>query len=385
MTAEVPRVFLLDPRPLRAAKRRLDAGDPELAPALAALRAEADAALAVGPFSVIDKEATPPSGDKHDYLSLGTYWWPDPAQPDGRPYIRRDGEVNPEGHTLDNAALRELCAAIETLALAYHFSGHEPYAAHAARLLRAWFLDEATRMNPHLEYAQAIPGVCAGRGIGIIDTAKLVPLIDAVGLLGGAAAWTAADHAGLTAWFRRYLRWLIESAHGRAEAAEHNNHGTWFDVQTALFALFVGEEATARAILRDNAPSRIASQIEPDGRQPHELVRTRSLSYSTMNLRGFCDLATLGERVGVDLWAFLTADGRGLRQALAWLHKAAVPPATWDYPQITPPDWAALALLLRRAALRYDDPTLSTGAERLPGVEATTERSALLYATHGGN
>ena len=379
MDGEAPRVFLLDPRSLGATKRRLAAGDPALAPAFAALRAEAEAALTVGPFSVLDKEAMPPSGDKHDYLSLGTYWWPDPTQPDGLPYIRRDGEVNPEGYALDNAALRELCTAVETLALAYHFSDHEPYAAHAARLLRAWFLDEATRMNPHLEYAQAIPGVCAGRGIGIIDTAKLVPLIDAVGLLGGAAAWTATDGAGLIAWFRRYLRWLIESEHGRAEAAERNNHGTWFDVQTALFALFVSEEEVARAILRDSVPRRIASQIEPDGRQPHELARTRSLSYSTMNLRGFCDLATLGERVGVELWAFHTADGRGLQQALTWLRATALDTTPWPYPQITPPDYAGLLALLRRAARHYDDPAFAEAIGRLPGVDTAADRSALLY------
>ncbi len=244
--APTPRVFVLDATTLAETKRRVAANDPALAAAVARLRREAEEALQAGPFSVMDKKAPPPSGDKHDYMSLGPYWWPDPEKPDGLPYIRRDGEVNPEGDTYDRNPLNAMTAAVETLALAYYLTDHPPYADHAARLLRVWYLDEATRMNPHLEYGQAIPGRTAGRGIGIIDTAQLVRLVDAVGLLGGSRAWTSEDQQSLQAWFRQYLTWLRQSAHGREEARATNNHGTWYDAQVGAFALFVGDERTAR-------------------------------------------------------------------------------------------------------------------------------------------
>jgi len=91
-----PRVFQLDPTRLTAARTSLVRGEPQLQPTLARLRQEAEKALLLSPPSVMDKPRPAASGDPHDYFSYGPYWWPDPAKPDGLPYIRRDGEVNPD-------------------------------------------------------------------------------------------------------------------------------------------------------------------------------------------------------------------------------------------------------------------------------------------------
>src|SRR5690606_4692146 len=200
-----PRVFLLDGEALLKTRQRVREGDPALAPAVEKLRDKADETLEPGPYSVMDKDLVPPSGDKHDYYSFGPYWWPDPDKPDGLPYIRRDGEVNPKRDTGDRRPMGRMGGAVETLALAYFFTGDERYAEHAARLLRVWFLDEATRMNPHLEYGQAVPGRNKGRGIGIIDTAGLPRLVDAIGLLEGSQHWSEADQQGMQEWFGEYL------------------------------------------------------------------------------------------------------------------------------------------------------------------------------------
>jgi hypothetical protein len=373
----LPRVFLLDAQTLAATRGRVAAGAAELTAAVAKLRGEARAALETGPFSVMDKAIIPPSGDKHDYMSLGTYWWPDPDKPDGLPYVRRDGEVNPEGEMYDRKPLGEMTAAVETLALAYYLTGHEPYATHAGRLLRTWFLDEATWMNPHLEYGQAIPGRMTGRGIGIIDTAQLARLVDAVGLLGGSPAWPVADQQQLQTWFGQYLTWLRQSKHGRDEAGAANNHGTWYDVQVAAFALFVGQEEIARDVLRQVPGRRIAKQIEPDGRQPLELARTRSFDYSSMNLRGMFELATLGRQVGVDLWNFESADGRSIRRALEWLIPFATGQVPWTHRQIHDVAPERLAPLLRRAAIVYQEPRYQSAAGQIAGDPA--ERMHLLW------
>lgn len=379
MGDRLPRTFALDPAALAAVEGRVAAGDPALSAAADALRREAEEALAAGPFSVIDKPMPPPSGDKHDYFSVGPYWWPDPASPDGKPYIRRDGETNPERLLYDNVPLARLCQAVPTLALAAYLFDHEPYARHATRLLRVWFLDPATRMNPHLQYGQAIPGRCDGRGIGIIDTRGLIGVVDAVGLLAGAPSWTDTDQAGMVAWFRDYRAWLRESGHGRDEADQRNNHGTWYDAQVAAFALFAGDEAGAAETLRESATRRIASQIAPDGRQPHELARTKSLGYCAMNLLGLCDLAALGARVGVDLWSFETADGRGIRRAAAWLRDHALGADPWPYPQIAPFDHAGLLPLFRRVENRYGDRADEGRIAALAGRPLDAERTNLLY------
>lgn len=364
-TDGLPRVFLIYAESLAQTRRQVAADAPDLAAPMAKLRQQGDEALKAGPFSVTDKKFVPPSGDKHDYMSLGPYWWPDPNKPDGLPYIRRDGEVNPEGEAYDRKPLGQMTSAVETLALAYYLTGHEPYADHAARLLRVWFLDERTRMNPHLEYGQAIPGRTQGRGIGIIDTAQLSRLVDAVGMLGGSRAWSPADQQGLEWWFRQYLQWLRESRHGRDEDRTKNNHATWYDVQVAAFALFLGEDQIARDVLQNVPQRRIAAQIEPDGRQPLELARTRSWDYSTMNLRGMFELAMLGGRVGVDLWNFQTDDGRSIRRPLEWLIPYATGEQDWTHRQIHRLDPRKLVPLLRRAAIAWQEPRYEQLAQQI--------------------
>ena len=377
----LPRVFLLDPWALADARDRAAKGDAALVPALARLRRDADTALKLTPPSVMDKKLVPPSGDKHDYMSFGPYWWPDPKKPDGLPYIRRDGKVNPARGTLDNVGLGKVCSAADTLALAFHYTRHQPYAAHAARLLRTWFLDPATRMNPNLNYGQAIPGRCTGRGIGIIDTTRLIRLVDAGGLLAGSEAWTDSDQKALVAWFRSYLTWLRTSKHGKAEDRTSNNHATWYDVQVVSFALFVGDDATARTVVERAPTRRIATQIQPDGRQPRELARTKSFDYSTMNLAGFFDLATLAQHAGLDLWNFTTPDGRGIRKALDWLLPFATGEQPWRHKQLGKLRSSRILPLLRRAAIACREPRYEQAIAKIPDTDPSDDRFQLLYPT----
>ena len=204
----------------------------------------------------------------------------------------------------------------------------------AAVLLRAFFLDPATRINPNLQYAQAIKGVNTGRGIGIIETSRLVDVCDAVGLLEHSTAWTERDDRRLRHWFDAYFAWLTTSENGRTEAGWKNNHGTHYDVQVATYALFLGQRERARQILDEVPAKRIAVQLEPDGRQPLELERTKAWSYSIMNLRGLLELCQLGRHVGIDLWNYQTPDGRSIRKALDFLRPYARGEKRWPYEQI---------------------------------------------------
>ncbi|NQT12247.1 MAG: alginate lyase family protein, partial [Planctomycetes bacterium] len=230
------------------------------------------------------------------------------------------------------------------------------YADRAAMLLRTWFLDPATKMNPHLQYGQAIPGRTQGRGIGIIDTAQLIYLVDAVALLQSSEVWSESDQQELQAWFRAYLQWLRTSSHGKAEARTKNNHAVWYDAQIVSFALFAGNKSMARETLVEVGPRRIASQIEPDGRMPYELARTKSFSYTHMNLRGFLHLARLGEHVDVDLWGYQSADGRSIEAALDWFEPFVDGREDWKWKQISPFTRSSATRLYRRAAKRFDKP-----------------------------
>ncbi len=375
-----PRLYSLRADALERAKQRIHHGDPSLRPAYDRLVREADAALVGGPFSVIDKQRIPPSGDKHDYVSMGPYWWPDTTKADGLPYIRRDGERNPEiSRDYDAPRFGALTGAVITLSLAYYFTDRERYAERAALLLRAWFLEPATRMNPHLRYGQRIPGITEGRAAGIIETRRLVEVVDAVGALERSPSWTDADARGMREWMSAYLGWLRSSDIGKEEQRARNNHGTWYDAQVAALALFTGDTALARCTLEASEPRRIGSQITADGRQPYELVRTRSLSYSAMNLEGLGRLAELARHVGVDLWSYESPAGGSIRKALDYLAPHADPALEWPGRQITPAEPDFLVLLLKRARVAYQDARYGELLRKIPGDVVLSHRAQLLY------
>src|ERR1700674_358528 len=130
--ATLPAVFLLNAKQLQTTRQRIHDGDKNLSAAWAKLERDAEKMMSLGPFSVVSKGATPPSGDKHDYMSQAPYFWPNPKSPNGLPYISRDGERNPEINQItDHHSLDQLESSVETLALAYYFKGDEVYAARA--------------------------------------------------------------------------------------------------------------------------------------------------------------------------------------------------------------------------------------------------------------
>ncbi len=376
--ATAPRVFLLDAQQLEVVRRRIQNGDKNLSASSGRLERDAQRALGEGPFSIVNKVVTPPSGDKHDYMSQAPYFWPDPKSPNGLPYLRRDGERNPEINKItDHRSLDDLENSVETLALAFYFKGDEIYAKKAVQLLRAFFVDPATRMNPNLEFAQFIPGVNTGRGIGLIETRGLTRVVDAIGLLAGSKALSAADERELREWFGKFLQWMLDSKNGREEAAAKNNHGTYYDVQVVSFALFLGKQEMAVEVLKAARQKRIAAQIEPDGRQPLELARTKAWGYSNGNLDGLMRLATLGERAGVDLWSFQTPDGRSIRKALDFLVPIALGEQKWAYPELGGVKPEALFPLMRRAARIFQDKQYQAWMAKVPEVDLA-DRSRLL-------
>lgn len=371
------RLCTLNPDLLQKSKAQFKSQDQTLI----ALRKEADKALNTPPMSVTQKERTPPSGDKHDYLSLAPYWWPNPQGKDGLPYLRRDGETNPDSKRgTDANTLGALGNAVEALSLAYYFTGEARYADRAVMFIRTWFLAPATKMNPNFRYAQAVLGHDEGRGAGLIESRHFIQIINAVGLLADAKAWTAKDQQALVAWFREFVNWMQTSANGKDEAKAQNNHGSWYAAQLAAYALFIGDEALARKTVEAAKP-RIAAQIEPDGKQPQELQRTRGLWYSGFNLEALLNVAELGQKLGVDLYGFQTKDGRSLQRGLAYLAPYADPANKWPHQQINEIASARreLAYVLRRAALAYHDSKYTVLLNKYLATESAQQRWQLLW------
>lgn len=375
------QVFLLDPATLQRTQQRLP-HDATLQASLQRLKHDAEHLLTRSPVSVVDKTQVPPSGDTHDYLSLSIYAWPDPTKPDGLPYIIHDGQVNPEVNSIpDKANLDEMISTVYTLAVAYYFTNTAAYATKAAEFLRVWFLDPQTAMNPNLNYAQVVRGKNTESPGGIIDAADLPLVMDAIGLLCSSSAWSAQDQHGMEGWVRQYLDWLLHSPSGQQEAQAVNNHSTWYDGQVSSLALFIGQKALATRVLQASAGRHIEGHIQADGGQPYELKRTKSWDYSVYNLQALFNLASLGNRVGIDLWHYQNAQGAGLQRAFEFVLPAALQQQSWPYPQIAPIQTSSLIPLLHLAALHYQQPSYIADEQTLEGDQAMTDRDNLLYGS----
>ena len=309
----------------------------------------ADRTLGKPLYSVISKTLTPDSGDKHDYMSFGPYWWPDPKKEDGLPFINRDGEVNPASRDSrsDRPKLSALTDELKILSMAYYLSKDNRYSERGAALINTWFLDKDTRMNPNLNYGQAIPGREKGRGIGIIETRKLDKIVDALILFSGSKEFTDDIIRGTKKWFNDYLTWLLTSKNGQDEAKTKNNHGTWYDFQVAVLALYCDRKDDALTVFKRVDSSRIPKQIKEDGSQPHELARTRSFDYSKMNIQGFLKLARLAEHLDFDLW---NSNEKRLLKAVLFMEPYSNEEMKWPHKQIKPIRVESLFVVLKLAA-----------------------------------
>ena len=276
------------------------------------------------------------AGGRHDYFSEGDYWWPDPANPDG-PYIQRDGMTNPDNFVAHRHALIRLSLHVPALVSAWLLTRDRRYADHAARHLRAWFVDNDTSMNPNLLYAQAIKGRVTGRGIGIIDTLHLVEVVRAISLLEERKALSPPVREGTHQWFERYLTWMTTHEYGQAERDAKNNHGTCWVAQVAEFARYTGR-ADMTAFCRERFKTvLVPGQIAADGSFPEELRRTKPYGYSLFNLDAMALVCQVldGDRApgsGLDsLWKFETPDGRSIGKAIAFIYPYIKDKSRWPY------------------------------------------------------
>jgi hypothetical protein len=374
-SAAAEKPLTLDPDALQYARGRVEAQDPALRPAYAKLIEHANALLKTPPESVTYKKLMPPSQDKHDYMSLAPYWWPDPAKADGLPYIQRDGEFNPSSKNGDTDAVRMqiMCLGSQNLSAAYFFTGDKRYAQKTADYIRTWFLDPATRMNPNLNFGQAIMGRIDGRGIGLIDTRNLWMVIDAVALIEPADVFTEQDVADLRTWFRQFTHWMLTSDLGIDEFNAFNNHGTFYDMQIANYALFAGDRELAKRAVERGVDLRIASQVSIEGKQYAELERTTPFHYSAFNLEAMTNIARYGEQLGVDVWKKRDKT-RGIRNAINYLAQFAVKPETWPWKELNGHPESELALnVLLRAERAYGGGNYARAATALPARSFNTQ------------
>jgi len=333
---KIEKIHLIDYENLEIQKTLIKNGDKQSIENYDNLLAKADNLLKVDGFSVTKKTGIPPSKSKHDYMSIGPYWWPNPNTPDGLPYIRKDGEINPEtrNNFTDFVEKKNFISAIRTLKIAFYYSDDVKYAHKNLVFINTWFLNENTKMNPNINFGQYVPGQSEGRCFGIIEFDDLIEVVEFLELAKDKSLLDKQTEQGMFNWFLEYSNWLKNSKLGIEESTRKNNHATHYDVQLLSILMYLNKIEEVKNYLSTTTKARIFSQIEPDGSQPLELARTKSFSYSVMNLHGFLELARLGQKIGIDLWNLSSEDGRSLKKGYEFMLPYITNKKEWQFKQI---------------------------------------------------
>ena len=284
------------------------------------------------PLTVTNTICERSAGNSHDFYSEGDYWWPDTQNPEG-PYIRKDGMTNPDNFTAHREALIRLSQISGALASAYILTKDRNYADELVIHLRAWFIDEKTKMNPNLLFAQAVKGVATGRGIGIIDTIHLIEVTKAIQAIETSSALSKADLTTIQSWFTSYLHWLTTHEYGIAERDNGNNHSVCWTMQVAAFADFINDKATmdfCRAFYKNTL---LPNQMAANGSFPLELQRTKPYGYSIFNLDAIANLCQILSTKEENMFAFTTPDGKNMALGLQFLSPYIQDKTQWPYQQ----------------------------------------------------
>lgn len=282
------------------------------------------------PVTVTSFVAERSAGTPHDFFSEGDYWWPDTLSPDG-PYVRRDGETNPDNFVEHRRALIRFSRIVGNLTSAYLLTGDRKYIAPAMKHVRAWFMDDSTRMNPHLLYAQAIKGRATGRGIGIIDTIHLMEVVQSLIRLEEEGLLSKDELEGTKKWFAAYLDWMSTHPYGIDEMNAANNHGTCWAMQAAIFAKYVGDKRMMRLCADRFKTIFLVEQMAADGSFPRELARTKPYGYSLFNLDAMATLCRILSTEADNLWEYTTPDGKNMQKAMQFMYPYIVDKPAWPY------------------------------------------------------
>jgi len=270
------------------------------------------------PITITESRSSRSTGGAHDFFSEGDYWWPDQQNPNG-PYVQRDGMSNPDNFNDHRRALMRLSMQVPALTAAWKLTKDPRYAKHAAKHLRAWFIEAATLMNPSLEFAQAIHGRSTGRGIGIIDTIHLVEVARSIEVLTGSNTLSSHELSTLRKWFQDYLHWMTTSKNGIEEREAKNNHGTCWVMQVAAFAHLTNDHQLLEYCRERFKKVLVPDQIAADGSFPQELRRTKPYGYSLFNLEAMSMVCEILSTPKQNLWTFELEDGRGIKRALQFM------------------------------------------------------------------
>lgn len=318
------------------------------------LKLLADKAIDESPYTITKYTAPETEGATiNDYYSDSPYWWPVEDDPTA-PYLRRDGERNPDRFMDHKDEVAKLYKGVMSLAFYSYFTNNSNYGKKANDLLKVWFVDEATKMNPNLKNSQLIRNRTRKRGVGIIDGRRFAALTEAIILLKQNGQLDKEVFEGIRIWYSELLIWLTSSYYGLDEKQRGNNHGTWWSAQVALSSNLLQNSEEIKLLDEHSKHYLLDNQIDENARQPLEEARTKSLAYSMFNVTAHSYLNSIFIKNNIDNWNYVNKNGVTLISVVDYLIPFVINPSDWKIKQIGSVD-SSHALFLGFAGLQLSN------------------------------
>jgi len=282
----------------------------------------------------MNKTVVPPTGNKHDYMSWAPYSWPNCTGVGNTteltpqqiwttcPYYTRDGMFNPDGRLVnDTGNFQAMSDAVLYNAMAWAITGSSNYSSNVANYINTWFINPATLMNPNLNYAQMSrgPGGQVGTHTGVLDLKGMAKITSGILILrlANSSDWTSELDTQMTNWTTQYINWLQTNTIALQEKAATNNHGSYYFNQLSANQILVGDTTGAKNTTNTYFSTLYMAQVDANGEQPLEAVRTRPYHYRCYNLAAMITSARLGEYLGLpSFWNMTTTKGGTIKAAL---------------------------------------------------------------------
>ncbi len=280
-----------------------------------ALIDSADLALKEEPFSVTKRLNLPNGADPNDYLSFGSHWWPDPSVTTGLPYVRIEPGVNPDA-TINSTNLSQMGKRIKELSLAWFFSREKQYADKAGELLRSWFLDSLTRMNPNLDHAGAVPGRIQGRGSAVSEGLPLVTMLDGLVIAETSGGLRGSEEKQIREWYQSYFQWLLESPLAIEAGTLTGRHALGRELQLLGIAHFLKNDEFVQIRISTVTLPLIRKMVGEDGRISADLRGNGSFAERVECLEYLFRIWEIGRRTEYDIEGFSQFYGELLRKVL---------------------------------------------------------------------
>lgn len=365
---------------LEQLKNDYQKGDKEVTRYIELQEKVAEKYIKMTPLSVTAKKKLPPSKDPRDYMTLSPYWWPDSTKTDGLPYIRKDGERNPEVYEYpERENANRFGDAAYCLGVLYYITGKEVYAKACANHLRTWFTDPKLGMNPNMTYAQAVPGMKKMRGSGFIDSRRFSRALGVAKLIEGSKSWTPSDKKKLDDWAAAFCYWMENSTQGQRESHAANNHGLWYEAIHLMVLAYLDRTERIREVAEQSILPKMGAQIADDGSLPQELKRTLSLHYSTFALEALMEANQITSQIGINLWSTPASNGKVASQAVDYLYPFYLNPESWKFKQIKPFDQSRAAILLYEAGTALGNQKYVDTAKRIGLKYSTSDVETIPY------